>query len=84
MPQYIVEYEYKTPFTDEKHNNEAARLDPCLAQHGVTWVASYLAVDRLKMMCEFEANSMEHIRDALRSADVPFARVWPAIKYTRR
>jgi hypothetical protein len=84
MGNYIVEYEYKTPFTDEKHNEGAARLDPCLARYGVTWIASYLAVDRLKMVCEFEAESMEHIRDALRSAEVSFAKVWPALKYTRR
>jgi hypothetical protein len=82
MPHYIVEHEYQSPLTDERHNEEGARADPCLAQYGVTWHASYLATDRLKMLCEFEADSMEHIRDALRSADVPFARVWPALKYT--
>ncbi len=83
MPQYIVEHEYQTPLTDEVHNDEAKRSDPCLKQYGVVWVASYLAVDRMKMLCEFEADSQEQIRNALRSAEVPFARVWPAIKYTR-
>ena len=83
MPQYIVEHEYRTPLTDELHDEEAKRTDPCLQQHGVTWIASYLAVDRMKMVCEFEAGSQEHIRNALRSAEVPFARVWPAIKYSR-
>jgi hypothetical protein len=83
MAQYIVEHEYKTPLTDDVHNEEAKRADPCLKQYGVTWVASYLAVDRMKMVCEFEADSQEHIRNALRSAEVAFVRVWPAIKYTR-
>ena len=83
MPQYIVEHEYKTPLTDEAHNQESARADPCLKQYGVTWIASYLAVDRMKMVCEFEAESQEHIRNALRSAEVAFVRVWPAIKYSR-
>jgi len=83
MPQYIVEHEYQSPLTDEVHNDEAKRADPCLKQYGVVWVASYLAVDRMKMVCEFEADSQEQIRNALRSAEVPFARVWPAIKYTR-
>ena len=83
MPRYIVEHEYKSPLTDEKHNEEGARANPCLQQYGVTWIASFLAVDRMKMICEFEAESQEHIRNALRSADVPFARVWPTLKYTR-
>jgi hypothetical protein len=83
MQKYVVEHEYKTPLTDEVHNEEARRADPCLERYGVTWLTSYLATDRTRMICEFEADSAEHIRDALRSADVPFARVWPAIKYQR-
>jgi Protein of unknown function (DUF4242) len=83
MQKYVVEHEYQSPLTDEIHNEEARRAEPCLQRYGVTWMASYLAHDRLKMICEFEAESPEKIRDALRSAEVPFARVWPAIKYTR-
>lgn len=82
MPKYIVEHEYQTPLTDDLHSEEARRADPCLKQYGVTWLGSYLAVDRMKMVCEFEADSQEQIRNALRSAEVSFARVWPAIKYT--
>jgi hypothetical protein len=83
MQRYIVEHEYKAPLTDQLHDEEAKRADPCLKQYGVTWVTSYLATDRMKMVCEFECESAEGIRDALRSAEVPFARVWPAIKYQR-
>jgi hypothetical protein len=83
MQKYVVEYEYQAPLTDELHNEEARRLDPCLEQYGVTWVQSLLAADRLKMVCEFEAQSAEHMRDALRSAGVSFVRVWPALKYQR-
>ena len=54
---------------------------PCLAEYGVLWKASYLATDRMRMFCEFEAESAEQIRNALRSAEVRFARVWPALKY---
>jgi hypothetical protein len=82
MPLYIVEHEYKEPLTEEKHNAEAKRADPCLAKYGVSWKASYLATDRMKMVCEFESETSEKIRDALRSAEVPFARVWQTLKYT--
>jgi hypothetical protein len=81
MQSYLVEHEYKTPLTDKLHDEESARADPCLKRYGVTWKGSYLAVDRMKMVCVFEAESAEQIRDALRSAEVPFARCWPAIKY---
>lgn len=81
MQKYVVEHEYKTPLTDEAHNEEARRADPCLKEYGVVWKCSYLAVDRMRMICEFEADTAERIRDALRSAEVPFVRVWPAIRY---
>jgi hypothetical protein len=83
MAIYVVEHEYTEPLTDPKHSEEAKRAEPCLQQYGVSWVASYLATDRMKMICEFEADSAEHIRNALRSAEVKFARVWPSHKYTR-
>ena len=83
MQSYIVEHEFSEPYSDERHGADAKRADPCLAQYGVTWIATYLAADRLRMLCEFEAESSEKIRDALRSAEVPFARVWPAHKYQR-
>lgn len=81
MPHYIVEHEYQEPLTDERHTEEGVRADPCLQQHGVKWCGSWLAADRMKMICDFEATSAEEIRDALRSAEVPFARVWPATRY---
>ena len=81
MPRYVVEHEYREPLTDEMHNEEARRADPCLAQYGVKWKATYLAADRMKAMCDFEAESAEQIMTALRSADVPFARVWQATRY---
>jgi len=82
MALYIVEHEYKEPLTEEKHSAEAKRADPCLAKYGVTWKASFLATDRMKMICEFESESSEKIRDALRSAEIPFARVWQTEKFT--
>jgi hypothetical protein len=36
----------------------------------------------MKMICEFESETSEKLRDALRSADVHFARMWPTHKYT--
>ncbi|MCA1829207.1 MAG: DUF4242 domain-containing protein [Myxococcales bacterium] len=84
MQPYIVEYEYETPLTDELHDQLAKRIDPCLAQYGVEWRVSFLAVDRMRMFCHFEAESAEQIRNALRSAGAGFSRVWPALRYAAR
>ena len=81
MPHYIVEHEYQEPLTDQQHNDEAIRSEPCLKQYGVTWHGSWLATDRLRMICSFEAESAEQVRDAHRSADVKFVRVWPVHRY---
>jgi Protein of unknown function (DUF4242) len=81
MQHYIVEHEYQEPLSDEQHNAEGMRADPCLRQYGVKWHGSFLAVDRRRMICNFEAESAEQIRDALRSADVKFVRVWPVHRF---
>ncbi|HUJ26366.1 MAG TPA: nickel-binding protein [Myxococcales bacterium] len=83
MQRYVVEHEFNQPLTPKGFEDSSKKAGPCYQQYGVVWLASYLASDGLKMICEFEAESAEHIRDALRSAEVPFARVWPAHKYQR-
>jgi hypothetical protein len=82
MPtRYLVEQEFSPPLTDELHDVLAKRLEPCLMQYGVTWKASFLATDRTRMTCEFECDSAEQLRTALRSADIAFVRVWQARKH---
>jgi hypothetical protein len=81
MPRYVVEHEYEEPLTETLFNAGNERAAPCLAQYGVTWRSSLLAADRMRMICEFDADTAEQVRDALRSADVPFVRVWQALKY---
>ncbi len=82
MKTYLVEHAYAEPLSDEHHSEETRRATPCLAQYQVTWKASYLAEDRLRMICEFEADTRERVVDALRSAAVAFVKVWPAHKYS--
>jgi hypothetical protein len=81
MVHLIVEYSFDPPLTDEEHNRTASRLDKCLEAHGARWLASYLAHDRKRMVCEFEAADAEAVRASLRSADVPFERVWSTEVY---
>ncbi len=78
MAILIVEQTFEVPLTDEEHDRAANRLDPCLEQHGARWMRSYLAADRLRMVCEFEAPDAEAVRASYRSAGCKFGRVWTA------
>jgi hypothetical protein len=57
-------------------------MDACLQAHGAKWRRSYLAKDRKRMICEFEAADAEQVRESARSAGVPFDRCWTADLYT--
>ena len=77
----VVEQVFDPPLTDEEHGRIGKRIDTCAGMRNARWMRSYLSADRKRMFCEFEAESAEQIRNALRSAEVRFARVWPALKY---
>jgi len=81
MARVIVEYVYTEPFTDERYTASAKKLDPCLEVRNGMWRRSSLSVDRLRMTCEFEAPDAESVREALRTAGIPYDRVWTANVY---
>jgi hypothetical protein len=83
MAHVIVELQFETPFSDEEHARSGRLIDDCVGARKGTWVRSYLSIDRLRMVCEFEAPDAESIREAYRSAGVPFVRVWSAFRYER-
>jgi hypothetical protein len=78
----IVETVYDTPATDEEVDASAALLDPCLQGHDVRWVRSYMALDRRRRICIFEAPDADSVRVSYRSAGVKFERVWAAEEIT--
>jgi hypothetical protein len=78
MAILIVETNFETPLTDEEHARLGARVDPCLEAHGARWIRTYLAADRRRTLCEFEAPDAEAVRESFRLAEVDFDRVWTA------
>ena len=82
MPRMIVEYEFDPPATEEEFDAAAARLDPCLTGRDVSWVRSFVALDRRRRICVFDAPDAESVRQAYRSAGVSFVRVWSAEEIT--
>jgi hypothetical protein len=73
-----MEQLFEKPISDEELADFSKHLDPCLDLRDATWARSYLSKDRRRMFCEFEAPDAESVREALRSADITFERVWAA------
>ncbi len=78
MARVVMEQVFEQPMSDEQLSEFAKRLDPCLDIRDGTWARTYLANDRRRMFCEFEAPDAESVREALHSAGIAFERVWSA------
>ncbi len=78
MPLIILESVFDPPITDDEFDALADRLNPCLDARHARWVTSYLALDRRRRICVFEARDAEGVREAYRLAGVKFERAWPA------
>jgi hypothetical protein len=74
----MMEQFFDPPLSDEEYGKLAQKVDPCLDQHNAIWIRSYIAADKKRCVCEFEALDAESVREAFRSAGVPFERVWAA------
>jgi FMN phosphatase YigB (HAD superfamily) len=81
MARVVMEQIFDEPLSDEDQARFAKRLDECLELRSGAWARSYLASDRTRMVCEFEAPDAESVREALRSAGLRFERVWAADVY---
>ena len=78
MARIVMERSFERPLSDEDMAAQAKRLDECLGLRRGAWARSYIASDRTRMICEFEAPDAESVRDALRLAGQAFDRVWSA------
>jgi len=77
----MVEPVFTEPSTDERYAEFAKKVDPCLEVRKGMWRRSSLSLDRLRLVCEFEAPDAESVREALRNAGVAYERVWTANVY---
>jgi hypothetical protein len=81
MPTLVVEERFDPPVDVSKVNPYVEKLSPCLPSYEVKWLASFLAADGSRCVCVYEAPSADAVRQAYRSAGVPFTAVWPANHY---
>jgi Nickel responsive protein SCO4226-like len=78
MARVVVEQVFDPPMSDEDYGKIAARLDPCLDARNAMWRRSYVAPDKRRVTCEFEAADAESVRDAFRMAGLKYERAWTA------
>lgn len=76
MARVIAEQSFETALSDEELSRMSQRLDACLEIRNGAWVRSYLAADRKRVICDFEAPDAESVRQAMRSAQIQFDRVY--------
>lgn len=81
MPYLIVEYEHEPPVTDEQLVASSAALEPCLQGRNIKRLRSWVSMDRKRGCCEYYAPDTETLREAYRTAQVKFSRVWPAMLF---
>jgi hypothetical protein len=78
MVRIVVEQVFEQPMSDEDYAAFAKRLDPCLDAQSAVWRRSYMATDKRRLTCEFEAPDADAVRTAMRSAGLKFERAWAA------
>src|ERR1700687_1393698 len=78
MARIILEQSFEKTMSEEELTKMARRIDACLDLRDGMWRKSYLSADRRRLTCEFEAPDAESVREACRSAAVPFDRAWAA------
>jgi hypothetical protein len=78
MARIVVEQVFDPPMSDADYAAFSKRLDPCLEARSAVWRRSYMAIDKRRLTCEFDAPDADAVRAAMRSAGIKFERAWAA------
>src|SRR5450432_1984632 len=68
MARVLAEQVFQEPLTDDRYRAFSKALDPCLEIRNGHWRRSSLALDKLRMICEFEAPDAEAVREAFNAS----------------
>jgi len=78
MAIVVVERSFGEPVQFDEIQAIADRGAWCLEMYGVRFVRSFFSTDRRRMICLYEAQDADSVRETQRKAGVPFERVWAA------
>ena len=76
MPIYLCERTFSPPLTTEQFAAGGQALAPCISAREVTWLSSNFATDGTRSVCMFEAADADRVREANRTAGLPFEKVY--------
>jgi hypothetical protein len=74
----VAEATFPSGFTQAEWDR-ANRAAPCYADRGVEFIQSYLSLDRIHMICEYNSPDAEVIRQTRYKLGIPCDRVWSAM-----
>jgi hypothetical protein len=76
--QVVVSRSFAAPvdFADIQRLEDAAAS--CLESRNVTFLRTFFALDRRRMLCWYHAPDAESVRQAQHEADMPVERIWSA------
>lgn len=78
MAKIVVERLFEEPVEFETIQKMEEESQWCLDLYNVTFLHTYFAADRKRMICVYEAPDAEAVRSANRQAGVPVESVWSA------
>ena len=81
MPIYCVERVFSPPLSEAQFMEGGKALAPCIQERDIKHLVSHLASDGSRSVCVYEAADAERVREANRTAGVPFERVWETRRY---
>jgi hypothetical protein len=74
----IVERWFSEPADIEELQAQEDAGHWCLDLHGIRFLRTYMAVDRTRFLCLYEAADTESVRIAQRTIGLPYERIWAA------
>ncbi len=78
MAIVVVERSFGEPVQSDEIQAMKARNAGCVEAYGVRFVRGFFSADRRRMICLYEAQDAESVREVQRRAGLPFERVWTA------
>ncbi|MEM5298874.1 nickel-binding protein [Burkholderia sp. JPY481] len=76
MSYVVVERSFPTPQSDADLSVVEDRLAACSDLHGIVWKRSVVSIDRMHMICEYEAPDAETVRKVQREGSSVFDHIW--------
>ena len=80
MPRYIIQRTFQDGLTIPTNQDGAIACSLVVernADHGVTWIHSYVSEDHKKLFCVYDGPSVEAVRESAQANNLPLDSITP-------